>query len=218
MAEEVNEAQEAQQETSAESVAEQLRVENQKLKASMTRQGWELGELRKKTREMESKIPKEPVDFIAEPEKAVTQVIDSHPVMQALQQERRAAHVELFKAEMSKDFPDHEEMVSDPQFVEWLQKSKVRARTYLETYETLDPELGKELLAEWKAKQDIIKGADSAVKNQLSSDMKAAKVTTGSSGAGKKVYTTHELQQLQRRDPEAYKQVALRAFAEGRVK
>jgi hypothetical protein len=212
---EVNEVQEDQQEaqesSTAEQIAEQLKAENQKLKASMTRQGWELGELRKKAKDLESRIPKEPVDFIAEPEKAVSQVLESHPLMQTLQAEHRRMAEAAFDSEVAKDFPDHKETGSDPEFIDWLQKSQVRARIVEEIAQTLNPGLAKDLLAEWAAKKAIAEG-------KMSSDFKAAKVTTGNNSSGKKVYTSTELQRLQRSDPEAYKQVALRAYAEGRVR
>jgi len=219
--EQSNEVQQDQQEVSTpspEDVVEQLKVENQKLKASMTRQGWELGELRKKAKEFEAKIPKEPLDFIAEPEKAVNATIESHPLVKSLQEERQAINVMKFKNDVAAEHPDHEEVVQDPRFFEWLQASKARSRTYLEAWEGLDPELGKELIGDWKAKLAVMNGASAAQKDKQASDVKAAKVTTGSGNAGKRVYTTVEMQRLQRTDPEAYKQIALTAYAEGRVR
>ena len=200
------------------------------------RQAQEVGEVRKLADELikrqitapkgEEATKEDEVDFFEDPKKAVQKAVDQHPaILQAKQ-----ASVELKKTQalnrLQSEFPDFKEIVTDPEFAQWIGSSNVRRKLYAAADSQYDIEAAAELLGTWrelrgakvKKQEDTTKQAS---KEQRAKDLKAATVDTGTVGLdSKKKYRRQELIRLQIQDPDRYQAMQdeiMAAYAEGRV-
>jgi hypothetical protein len=203
-----------------------MKEEVKKLQTSLTRQGYELGELRQ-LKPMVDKLlvdqlpKKEPVDFFTDPGKAVAHEIESHPSIQKLQQEAEGLRQQRMLLQLKDAHPDYREVSKEPEFIEWVESSKVRTRLFREADQTYDFDSANELLSTWKERKGIAQTAkaEQELKQKTDEDLKAAKVHTGSGVAGKKTYSRLDLMKLRTRDPEAYRALDVpRLYAEKRVR
>lgn len=206
--------------------AETLANDVKTLQRSLTKQGYELGELRQ-LKPMLDKVllqqveKKEPTDFFSNPESAVRESIDSHPKLQAMTQAVDELRKQTMLVELVKHHPDYREITQDPKFLEWVEGSKIRTRMLIDADQRYDFEAGNELLANWKERKLIATTADvkSKAEQAQAETLKAAKVDTGSGVSGKKVFNRLELMRLRQTDPEKYAQLNVsKLYAEGRVK
>lgn len=204
-----------------------LAKEKKSLEQALTRQGYELGELRKLTDKIllsqaDAKKPDEPVDFFADPDRAVDQRIANNSQVKEVQQLAAQLKQQAMLGQLKNDHPDFKEIVSSEDFQEWVGASKVRSRLFHEADRQFDIDAANELLDTWKERQSLKKTgeAEANVKNDQGKALKAAKVDTGSSSvSSKKVYSRLDLMRMKTQDPTAYKSLDVnRLYAEGRVK
>ena len=205
---------------------ESLKAENKKLQQAMTRQGYELGELRK-LKPMVDKLlvdqtkTQEPVDFFSDPRQAVAQEIEQHPRIQALQNEQEALRQQRMLLQLKESHPDFQDVAKDAGFQEWVQSSKIRTRLFQDADHSYDFDAANELLTTWKERKTIANTtkAEQELKAKSEGDMKAAKVHTGSGVTGKKIYSRLEIMNLKTRNPDAYAALNVnQLYAEGRVR
>lgn len=192
--------------------------------ASKTRMGYELGALRKLADEFikpKEQSVKDPVDFFADPDKAVRQSIDDHPAIKeaalASAQMRQQAAVSIMKEQ----HPDYLEIVKDKGFQEWVSASPVR-QSLLIAADRYDPVAANELFSNWKERQLFAKTkeAEQEVKETRSNNLRAAKVDTGTAATSqRKTYSRVDLARLKINDPDAYKALNVtELYAKGLVR
>lgn len=216
------------------------------------RQGQELGELRRRADEtiklaLERTAPPkpaeppkpDPVDYFADPEKAIARAIEEHPVVKQLREEneRLRGGFEQSKAEQNARrfaelHPDASEIVQDQSFRDWVSKSEIRKKLFLQAHKDYDVAAGDELLSTWKALRAASKPAPAPQAAKTRQDQAAAAAAVPTSGAagstkpnsgsgGKKTYRRADILRLMEEDPDRYEALAdeIRvAYEEGRVR
>ena len=214
------------------SVKEIVRM-HQEAERAIGKQGSEVGELRRivddfvkaqTVSQQQAPVVEDEVDFFTDPDRAIAKAIEKHPkVKQAEQlsaQMTRAAALANLKA----NHPDFSEIVSDGNFAEWVQKSKVRQELFSRADRNYDFDAANELLTTWKERQQVVSQSQEIEKVQRKQAVRSA--STGSSkGSGetasKKTYRRADIIELMRTNPDRYEQLApeiMQAYAEGRVK
>ena len=167
---------------------------------------------------------KEPVDFFDDPDVAVNQAIDNHPAVQRATQASAQFEQQTALNAIQTKHPDMGEVLSDPQFGEWIKGSPVRTELFQRADQKYDVNAADELLSTYKermgaAKQTLVD--DQQVRKQT---LKAASTgSTSGSGAGPtaKTYRRADIIKLMQTDPDRYDQLAPEislAYAEGRVR
>ena len=202
--------------------------EKKSLEQALSRQGYELGELRKLTDKVllnqleNTKKTDEPIDYFVDPDRAVDHRIANNPKLQQIESLANELKKQALVASLKNSHPDFEEVVSDEGFQEWVSASKVRQRLFQEADRDYDIDAGQELLDNWKERQSLRKTgeAEANQKNDKDKALKSAKVDTGTSSvSSKKVYSRLDLMRLKTSDPDGYRSLNVSAlYAQGRVK
>lgn len=196
------------------------------------RQGSEVGELRKvvddfiKTqtaKESKNEEASESDDeFFVEPKNAVKRAIDNHPAIKQAQEAALLMKREQTLSQIKSEFPNVEEIVSAPDFADWIKSSKVRTELFARAETQYDYDSAKELIATWIEKQNITKKVAETSKIDRDQQLKAADV--GSQGAtesvAKKKYRRSDIIKLMQTDPDRYDAMSeeiMAAYRENRV-
>ena len=203
------------------------------------RQAQEVGEVRQLADQLiKSQLQKQPqasqpvteelsdVDFFADPVKAVKRAVDSHPAV--LQAQQATAQMQRTQAlnRLASNHPDYQEVVKDPDFLEWVGKSKVRQNLYLAADRGFDVDAAEELLGTYKEvkqiRRQVVEEGAAQLRETQTKNLKSVAVPSGGSGeTSRKVYRRADLIQLQLTNPDRYvalQDEILAAYAEGRVK
>jgi len=166
-------------------------------------------------------------DLLENPTESISKLLSAKEKSSETKRQRKEAEEKRLESEtkFAQAYPNAEEIVQDPKFVEWVQGSTARS---LLGYQASQGDLtaGAALLDEWSAatsepaeepkKDDPISDARKA-----STESKAASSTPDAPNG--KVYRRTDLIRLKLQDPEAYadegfQREIMRAYAEGRVK
>ena len=201
-------------------------AEKKTLEQSLSRQGYELGELRKVTDKilLSQITPKnsEPIDFFIEPEKAVDSRIANNPKMQEIEHLANTLKQQAMTATLKSEHPDFKEIINEQAFQDWISASKIRSKLFMEADNNYDVDAASELLSNWKERQQLHKTgeAEANVKNEQDKALKSAKVDTGTSASNnKKTYSRLDLMRLRTSDPDKYKALDVaELYKQGRVK
>lgn len=196
-----------------------------KLEQALTRQGRELGDYRKLAdaalrRDIENGGKKdEKADIFADPDKAMAQAIEQHPAVRNLANASAQMAQQTMVANLKAAHPDYEKVVKDDNFIKWVGSSKVRSELYVRGDQNYDFDAANELLSTWKERQALSTTAQQSSQDRTASDLKAAKVTTGTATAGsKKIYKSIDLMRLRTNDPEKYNALNVaQLYANGQV-
>lgn len=166
------------------------------------------------------------VDFFADPVKAVKRAVDSHPAV--LQAQQATAQLQRTQAlnRLASNHPDYQDVVKDPEFLEWVGKSKVRQNLYLAADRGFDVDAAEELLGTYKEvkqiRRQVVEDGAAQLRDNQTKALKAVTVPSGGTGeTSRKVYRRADLIQLQLTNPDRYvalQDEILAAYAEGRVK
>lgn len=202
---------------------EKLSTELKKLQVALTRQGGELGELRKLKPLVDQMLTqqekKEPVDFFSDPDKAMEQKIASDPRITQLMQQTANIQKQESLAKLANAHPDFKEIVADDGFKEWIEKSKIRTALLMRADADYDFDSADELLTTWKERQALVSTAKDGQKQTTDKAMKAAKVDSGTAVTGKKVYSRLDLMNLKITNPDRYRSLNVeQLYREGRVR
>ena len=202
---------------------------HQDVERAFGKQGAEYGELKKvvdsyihnQTAEVKTEEPKQEIDFFADPEKAVEQLIDRHPkVVEAEKTQQNLRHQQAHQ-QLMQMHPDTKDIVADPRFQEWIAASPVRQRDFRSADQNYDYERASELMSLWKERQDSVA---QTVTNGRKQQVKAASTgnTRGSTTPSSKgTFHKLKLDEMRKNDPKAYLALTdeiLKAYAEGRVR
>tara|TARA_R100001230_G_C5653643_1_gene158580 strand:- start:204 stop:902 length:699 start_codon:yes stop_codon:yes gene_type:complete len=199
----------------------ELRLEKER---SLTKQGFEVGQLRKVVDDhllAGKKQEEPPVDFFEDPDKAVDTKITSNPKIQEL--ESKLTQIQQLESlnKLKAEHPDYAEIVQQKEFQDWVGKSKVRTRLLQEADQLYDYDSANELLETWKERTGNQKNAEAKAQQEVKtkSDLSKAKVHAGGANAGSKTYTRLELINMKNSDPELYRSLNVtELYRSGRVR
>ena len=204
------------------------------LERELGRKGQEIGELRKLTdsflqtqitHNKETTTNTEDLDFYDNPEEAVRTIIERHPKFREFTQQTQQQQASMTAQQLEKTHPDFKDVVTSPDFQEWIAGSKIRQRLFKEA-DAYDYDSADELLTIWKERKMISKTKE--VEAEKATTRKAAlktskgvSRTSSESTAGKKIYRRADLIRLKQTDPNRYDTLAdeiFSAYQDGRVK
>lgn len=203
------------------------------------RQAQEVGEVRKLAddlikRQLETGVKtttevaakEDEIDFLEDPDRYVKKAVENHPAIAEAKAQALALKQMQFAEKLQKTYPDFQQTVNDPEFVEWVKASPVRLQLYADADTNLNFDSAAELLGNW----GYVKGAvvqkqqqatQEVVKQDRTKALKTAAVSTGSVGVeSKKTYRREDIRNLMIRDPARYEAMQpelMAAYAEGRV-
>lgn len=215
----------------------------QDIEQLVSRQGNELGELRRRVVEPKVEEPKvEPVqerpkisadELLANPNESLDKAIETHPVVQearemAIQAERREA-----QATFAKEYPKYQEDLNDQEFVEWVKKNPARV-DLIQKANNYDLNSARSLWGMWSEHRELVGQATAKAKAEVTRRQaeQAAELegSTGADSDSETIYSRAEWMDLQRRallgdrkakakweDP-AFRALRQKAYAEDRVK
>lgn len=166
------------------------------------------------------------VDFFANPVEAVKKAVDNHPAV--LQGREAAARLQQQESlnRLTSTHSDYKELLADPEFKEWVGKSKVRQQLFLQAHRNFDVDVADELFSTFKEvrskRAEIVNEGAEQLRQNTEKALKTVAVTPGGSGqSSKKILRRADLINLQIRDPDRYMQMQdeiMSAYREGRVR
>lgn len=162
-------------------------------------------------------------DFIEKPSEAVSSLVEDKidPVMKKLDQ----VEINLRVAEFQRKNPDYMEIITSPEFNDWVKASPYRTKLYQKA-DAMDLDAGTELLQGFremhKASESSKTEKDKAIGKEKAL-RKVASEKSGSSGSSgkKKIWSSAYLINLKITNPEKYNSIqpeVMEAYREGRVK
>jgi len=204
------------------------------LEKELGRKGQEIGELRKLTdsflqtqitHNKETTTDTEDLDFYDNPEAAVRTIIERHPKFREFTQQTQQQQASMTAQQLEKTHPDFKDVVTSPDFQEWIEGSKIRQRLFKEA-DAYDYDSADELLTIWKERQMISKTKEVEAEKETTRKAalktgKGVSRTSSESTAGKKIYRRADLIRLKQTDPNRYDTLAeeiFSAYQDGRVK
>lgn len=212
------------------SVAELARM-HEEAQQALSRQGNEVGELRKvfdeyiqSTIQSQPEPVEEPIDFLLEPEKAVQRAIDNHPKIKQAEAVVGQVARQQNVARLQSDFPDLQATLGDSRFQEWVSKSQIRQGLYQKADKDFDYESAAELLNNWKDLNVAVERTKEVEKVAQKSEVRKANTGDTRSApvkARKKVYRRSDIINLMKTDPSRYEALQpeiMEAYKDGRVK
>jgi hypothetical protein len=212
--------------------AQEIIKMHQEAEKLIGKQAQEVGEVRKLADELlKQSLSSKPaatevepeIDFFEDPKKAVRQAVDQHPDVLAARQSAQEFKKMQIQQKLNQNHPDFGNIVQDPEFAEWVKQSPVRTQLYAKADAEFDYDSANELLSTYKQlKQIKTQQVETAGKETLKQNLKAAAVDTGGTGeSSKRVYRRADLIRLRMNDPERYEALEpeiMAAYAEGRVR
>jgi len=207
------------------------------------RQSAEVGELRKivddfithqsqSTQQTTTNEPEveEEIDLFDDPRGSISKIIDNHPSIKEAREQVATAKQQAAIDAVTKKHSDVVEVLADPQFKDWLEKSSYRAKAFAEANATYNAEAASEIFSEWKsvkpapveAQTTQPNESDAAVLNDKRQQTQKASTGAipGSNGDNRKLYRRTDLIKLKMDDPERYSHLQpeiMLAYAEKRV-
>jgi len=164
------------------------------------------------------------IDFFDNPKKAVAQAIANNPELAEVKNLNKQLKEQAFMNRLNTEFPEHSELGDNPEFVSWVQGSRIREQLVARALNEYDWDSAEEILSNWRAISKTRTETKEVQKADLKQERK--KASTGSSSSSgeqksRKVYRRTDIINLLRTDPERYSQLSeeiTKAYAEGRVK
>lgn len=211
---------------------------HQEAEKRMGKQGSEVGELRKivdtyiqsQLKPKAEEPPEEKADWFADPDKALEQRLNEHPSVKKAEQFEQEYRKNTALERLQKAHPDMGQIVTDPNFSEWIQASKFRTQLFVEADQNYDYDAANELFNLYKETQP--KATETKKETDAAEELRNAtrqeqvkKASTGSargssSPSRKKKYRRSDIMKLKNSDPDKYDDMAdeiLLAYREGRV-
>jgi hypothetical protein len=198
------------------------------------RQSHDMGELRKLADDLvmrslqsaQPEVKEDPIDIYTDPDKYIAKAIESNPRLQQIEAAAASAKKVELLTELKSKYGEVDEIVSDPEFQDWITKSRVRTELFVRADKAFDKDAAMELLDTWSERKMIssTKKAKEEQEEDLNRNIGAAGSVKGNSGVGDtggKVYRRADIIRLQVTDPKRYAQLVpeiRKAYAEGRVR
>jgi len=211
----------------------------QNLEKELGRKAQEVGELRKlsdsflqaelsrnsQAQSTPKETQEEPTDFFDDPNAAVNKAIENHPKFQEFQRFQAQQAQTAAKTQLEAAHPDYADIVSNSDFQEWVQGSKIRQQLF-QAADAYNFDAANELISNWKDRaminktQEVNQAEEAKRKGALKAGKAESRASSGST-SGKKTYKRSDLIRLKMTDPLKYESMAediYAAYAEGRVK
>ncbi len=170
-------------------------------------------------------------DILTNPDETLEKAIEEHPVVQSLTERLERAQLSMAQVQFEKAHPDFQQDLSDPDFVEWVKKSKIRTALAVNANEG-NYEAADSLWSLWDERKSELKETKA---EKAAARAKAEKLGAleggGTSGLETdRIYSRVELMTLHQKalsgDPEAkakwndpsYQAERAKAYKEGRVR
>jgi hypothetical protein len=204
------------------------------------KQGGEMGGLRSEVSELRGVVDsyiqgqlaaggqqqqaEEPTDFFEDPQKAVSQAIESHPAVQKAAHQAQQMSQQASVAQLQSAHPDAQEVLQDPQFAEFVNASKIRRELFERADKNYDFDAADELLNLYKGRRQTAQAAQEVEQVQRQQTLKAAQTGSGSganTGGSKRIYRRADIIKLMKSDPDRYDALQpeiMAAYSEGRVR
>ena len=140
---------------------------HEEAQSALGRQSNEVGELRKvfddyimSSKSTQEEAPNEdPVDFLLEPEKAIEQKIDNHPRLKQAEEALEKMRQLQVRDKVMQDFPNIQEVLSDPRFMEWKNSSTIRKQLFDNMDKNFDYDSTAELMNGWNDRNRVVENA-----------------------------------------------------------
>lgn len=202
---------------------------HQNLERAYGRHNNELGELRQLTDQIlkqqlgeatpDDKEPLDQDDLLNDPASAINRTVDNNPRIKAIEARMVASERAEQLATFKRTHPDAGQVVNDPRFLEWVQRSPTRVRLLQDANTNYDYELAGELLDTFA---EVSGTASAEASGEAKGKLKNAKPNAGGKSGGKKpMFKRSELMRLKQEDPDRYEKLQpqiLDAYANGRVR
>jgi hypothetical protein len=167
----------------------------------------------------------EDVDFFADPKAAVNKAVSMHPEVIRAREMAAEMQRQQSQAKVRELHPDVDNVISDPDFAQWVQGNRARMMLLKEADRNFDAEAADELLSNYKAYKGSQQGSSRTeeLRQNTRQQLRAAQTDSGAGfeASGKKIYRRQDIRELMLRDPERYEAMSdeiMLAYAEGRVK
>lgn len=193
----------------------ELVSEYRRLHSEIGRQGSELGEWRRQAPLLaaapvpptpatpnDSSEPVDEVEFFAQPAKAIEKAISQHPILKSLKTAAVEALQTKSSEQFSKEFPEAEKTMADPEFRQWVSTSKIRTGLLLQAHQDYDLDAAREVFGNWQA-------------------LRGGSANGAKQPAKTRVYRRRDVQALMETDPARYQEMEpeiRRAYAEKRIR
>lgn len=206
---------------------------HQDAQSMIGKQAQEVGEVRKladdlikqnlSSKPKQQEVSEPEIDFFENPQKAVEQSVSNHPDVLAGRQAAQDFKKMQIQQKLTQEHPDFNQIVKDPEFINWVKSSNVRLGLYAKADGEFDYDSAHELLGTFKQLRGIkVKANEKEAQASRTQTMKAAQVDVGGSGeSSKRVYRRADLIRLKMTDPNRYEALSdeiMAAYQEGRVK
>ena len=208
---------------------------HQEAERALGRQGSEVGELRKVVdtyinnqlaQQAQPTTPEpEPVDFFEDPEKAVSQAIETHPEVQRARQAAQEMERTTSLTQLQNKHPDIQGVLQDPHFVEWVKASPMRIEMFQRADQQYDFHAADELVSNYKERtkvvQDTVQAETTARQQALKQAATGGAPSAANTAGAKRVYRRADIIKLMKDDPDRYEALSgeiMQAYAEGRVR
>lgn len=204
---------------------------HQEAEKLMGRHSKEVGDLRRvvddfiKAQTIAKEAPiEEKVDFYSDPEKAIEVAVSKHPKIK--EAERMSAELARQTAlqQLQAAHPEYQDILSDENFKDWVEKSKVRSELLSRADQRFDFDAADELFSSWKERQALVKTTVETQKADRKQQVKQASTGSVKGSAepmSRKIYKRSEIIDLMRKDPQRYMDMQpeiMAAYADGRVR
>lgn len=206
---------------------------HQEAERVLGQQGNEVGELRQvvdnfinseiQSREQEQST-EEPVDFFTEPEKAIAQAINNHPLIKKVIETTESTDKRNKITDIQRKFPNIQQDLQDPAFLNWMKGSNLRQKLFVRANNEHDFDACEELFSMWEERKALVAQTQETEKTSRKQTIKGANTGSqaGSSATGsKKIYKRVDIIKLMQNDPDRYQALEpqiRQAYAEGRVR
>lgn len=200
----------------------------------------EIGELRKLTDQLldlkRTENPTEEAEdntidadsLLENPQDAINKTLENNPTIKKLQETLTQNEIDANFKVFQDAHPDWEQVMTSPEFLTWVGKSKLRSKMLVESDRNYDYDTGSELLSDFKElhmADNTEDTADTSVEDaaKLEEDHKAISTEKKSKSKGnrKKIYKRTQIVALAVNQPEEYERRREEfdlAYQEGRVR
>lgn len=217
------------------SAAEIARMHMEAEKA-MGRQGAELGELRRLTDDVikrsfvqsspatsSAKSEEEELDIFTDPNAAVNRLVENHPKIRQLEQQRELERREAALQRLEASHPDYEDLATSDEFQKWIGGSKVRSMLFAKAHTDYDFDAADELFTTFKQIKGATAAKPPAAAQSTGQTLPRGRTVSGDTGfeSSKKVWSRAEIIRLHQTDRRRYEELQpeiMKAYSEKRVR
>lgn len=216
---------------------EEIIAMHQEAEKVIGRQGQEVNEVRKLADELIKRDLTKPqtkvqdtaddeIDYFVDPKKAIEKAVSNHPKIREAEERLAALQNRTAIEELNARHPDMQQILSDPEFTEYVRGSRIRTELFERANNQYDVDSADELFTSYKLRKQqltgVVKEGVKELAEEADKNLKKAAVSTGSStSAGKRIFRRAELIEWRIRNPQKYlamQDEITQAYVEGRVK